>query len=90
MFRNLFGLEIDRKLFHGAFGMDAYEQFSGVWEALQEWNFVKITPDKIVLEGDGPFYTPMIQALLAEKRYGDLRKRLVQKAKNAEVSTAAQ
>ena len=27
--------------------------------------------------GDGPFYTPMIQALLAEKRYGELRDRIV-------------
>jgi oxygen-independent coproporphyrinogen III oxidase len=88
VFRNLFALELDRQAFHSAFGVDVYDQFSGVWDALQEWNFVKITPDKISLEGDGPFYTPMIQALLAEKRYRDLRERLVRKAKGPELSMA--
>jgi oxygen-independent coproporphyrinogen-3 oxidase len=79
VFRNLFALELDRRAFHTAFGVDVYEQFSGVWDALREWDFVKITPDKISLEGDGPFYTPMIQALLAEERYGRLRQEILRK-----------
>jgi oxygen-independent coproporphyrinogen-3 oxidase len=83
IFRNLFALEIDRREFRGSFGMDVYEQFSGVWDALQEWNLVKITPEKITLEGDGPFYTPMIQALLAEKRYRDLRQELARRTAGA-------
>jgi oxygen-independent coproporphyrinogen-3 oxidase len=89
VFRNLFGLELDRHKFQSAFGVDVYDQFSGVWDALAEWNFVKITPDKITLEGDGPFYTPMIQALLAEQRYRDLREGLVRKAKGPALSMAA-
>jgi oxygen-independent coproporphyrinogen III oxidase len=89
VFRNLFGLELDRKAFYSTFGVDVYEQFSGIWDALEEWKFVKITPDRISLEGDGPFYTPMIQALLGEKRYGDLRKRLVRKARDSELPIAS-
>jgi oxygen-independent coproporphyrinogen-3 oxidase len=89
VFRNLFGLEIDREAFQTAYGMDAYHQFSGVWDALEEWNFVKITPEKISLVGDGPFYTPMIQTLLAEKRYRELTGRAVRKAKGSELSLAA-
>jgi oxygen-independent coproporphyrinogen-3 oxidase len=78
VFRNLFGLELDRRGYHSAFGVDVYDQFEGVWAALEEWEFVKVTPDRITLVGDGPFYTPMIQALLAEQRYRDLRDRVVQ------------
>jgi oxygen-independent coproporphyrinogen-3 oxidase len=80
MFRNLFGLELDRQAYLNAFGTDAYDDFSGVWDALAERDFVKVTPDKIMLTGDGPFYTPMVQSLLAEQRYRGLRNRLVRKS----------
>jgi oxygen-independent coproporphyrinogen-3 oxidase len=84
VFRNLFGLELDRASYRLAFGVDVYDQFQGVWDALEEWGFVRITPDRINLVGDGAFYTPMIQALLAEQRYRDLRERVIQsKAKSA-------
>jgi len=77
VFRNLFGMQLDRNDFRDAFGVDAYDQFQGVWTALEEWELVRVTPENISLVGDGPFYTPMIQTLLAEKRYADLRKRIV-------------
>jgi oxygen-independent coproporphyrinogen-3 oxidase len=89
VFRNLFGLELDRAAFQNTFDVDVYDQFSGVWDALAEWNFVKITPEKISLVGDGPFYTPMVQTLLAEHRYRQLRDRVVRKAKGPELSAAA-
>jgi oxygen-independent coproporphyrinogen-3 oxidase len=78
VWRNLFGLELDRGDFRAAFGIDAYEQFEGVWLALQECEFVAVTPEKIRLVGDGPFYTPLIQTLLAEARYKELRERIVE------------
>jgi oxygen-independent coproporphyrinogen III oxidase len=77
VFRNLFGLELDRGSYRSAFGVDVFDQFEGVWTALEEWGFVRIAPDRITLVGDGPFYTPMIQALLAEQRYRDLKERVV-------------
>jgi oxygen-independent coproporphyrinogen-3 oxidase len=89
LFRNLFALELDRDAFVSAFDVDVYEQFSGVWDALEEQKLARVTPKKIFLEGDGPFYTPMIQALLAEKRYRDLRHKLVQEAKVPPLSMAA-
>jgi len=78
VFRNLFGLALDRNQYRAAFGVDVYDQFAGVWDALAECDFVKVTPDEICLTGDGPFYTPMIQALIAEQRYRELRERIVQ------------
>jgi oxygen-independent coproporphyrinogen-3 oxidase len=86
MWRNLFGLEIDRAKFYNAFELDAYEQFKGVWQALEEYNFVKVTAEKIQLVDDGPFYTPLVQTLLAEKRYQYLRERMVSQTQGAEVS----
>jgi oxygen-independent coproporphyrinogen III oxidase len=77
VWRNLFGLEIDRSAFKVAFDADVYDEFEGVWQALQEYGFVEVTPQKIRLVDDGPFYTPMIQTLLAEARYKQLRERLV-------------
>jgi hypothetical protein len=34
--------------------------------------------------GDGPFYTPLIQTLLAEKRYHQLRERMVAEVQGQE------
>ncbi len=86
VWRNLFGLEIDREKFYGAFEVDVYEQFIGVWKALEEYEFIEITPEKIRLVGDGPFYTPLIQTLLAEKRYQQLRERMVAEVQTQEMS----
>ena len=77
IWRNLFGMELDREGFNGAFDTDIYQEFEGVWRALEEYNFVEITPHKIRLTGDGSFYTPLIQTLLAEKRYQQLREKRV-------------
>jgi oxygen-independent coproporphyrinogen-3 oxidase len=79
VFRNLFGLELDRSSFQEAFGVDVYD----------EWEFVKVTPNKIELTGDGPFYTPLIQTLLAEQRYRQLRTEVARQNKVTDASLAA-
>ncbi len=84
IWRNLFGLELDRAKFREAFEVDAYEQFEGVWKALEEYGFIEVTPESIKLVGDGPFYTPLIQTLLAEKRYSQLREQKVAELQGAE------
>ena len=84
IWRNLFGLELDRPSFREAFEVDVFDLFEGVWKALEEYGFVEITPEKIKLVGDGPFYTPLIQTLLAEKRYSQLRERMVAEVQGIE------
>jgi oxygen-independent coproporphyrinogen-3 oxidase len=84
IWRNLFGLELDRTQFIEAFDVDVFDLFEGVWKALEEYGFVEITPEKIKLVGDGPFYTPLIQTLLAEKRYSQLRERMVAEVQDME------
>jgi oxygen-independent coproporphyrinogen-3 oxidase len=85
VWRNLFGLEIDRDKFQRAFEVDVYQQFEGVWKALEEFDFIEVTPQKIRLTGDGLFYTPLIQTLLAEKRYRDLREEIVAEVQGQEM-----
>jgi len=75
LFRNLLGLTVDRKDYREAFGLDVYEEYMTIWDALGERDLVEVTPERIALIGDGLFYTPMIQALLAEERYQSLRER---------------
>lgn len=77
VWRNLFGLEINRADFLNAFGEDVYDVFKGVWKALEYYEFIEVTPEKLRLVGDGPFYTPLIQTLLAESRYRQLREQMV-------------
>jgi oxygen-independent coproporphyrinogen III oxidase len=84
IWRNLFGLELDRPQFQQAFDVDVFDLFEGVWKALEEYGFVEITPEKIRLIDDGPFYTPLIQTLLAEKRYSQLREQMVAEVQGAD------
>jgi oxygen-independent coproporphyrinogen-3 oxidase len=84
IWRNLFGLELDRASFKAAFELDVYDEFEGVWKALEEYGFAEITPEKIRLVGDGPFYTPLIQTLLAEERYRQLREQRVAEVQGQE------
>jgi oxygen-independent coproporphyrinogen-3 oxidase len=83
LFWQIYGLSVDRTSHRSAFGVDVYDQFQGVWDALAEWGFVEVGPEKISITGDGAFYTPLIQELLAEKRYRELRERLVHRSKSA-------
>ena len=75
LFRALLGLSVDRAEYREAFGLDVYEEYRTIWDALGERELVEVTQEKVALVGDGPFYTPMIQALLAEERYRSLRER---------------
>ncbi|MFF9899357.1 coproporphyrinogen-III oxidase family protein [Streptomyces longispororuber] len=80
LFRSLFGLTVNRADYRAAFGTDVYEEFATVWDGLGEYGFVEVSDAEVRLVGDGPFYTPMVQALLAEERYRALRERETQAA----------
>ncbi len=84
LFRNLFSLELDRIEYKKVFGIDLYEEFKGIWSALEEYDFVRCEESKISLVNDGPFFTPMIQAMLAEKRYRELAKKKIESANSSQ------
>src|SRR5439155_1132773 len=54
--------------------IDVVDEFAYAWEALAELGWVSVTPTRLELIGDGVFYTPLIQSLLARNRVSELRK----------------
>ncbi|MGW2815754.1 coproporphyrinogen-III oxidase family protein [Streptomyces sp. NPDC001415] len=89
LFRSLISTEIARTQYAAAFGFDVYDKFATVWDALAERGYARITPERITLTGDGPFYAPMISALLAEDRYRELREEAARRKKESVRPAAA-
>ncbi|WP_335982894.1 coproporphyrinogen-III oxidase family protein [Streptomyces sp. CA2R106] len=77
VFRHLLSMGLDRPGLRAAMGVDVYDEFATVWDGLAARGLAEVTPERITLVGDGPFYTPMVSTLLAEERYRALREREV-------------
>ncbi|WHM40608.1 radical SAM protein [Streptomyces sp. BPTC-684] len=89
LFRSLISTEIDRTQYAAAFGLDVYDKFATVWDALAERGYARITPERITLTGDGPFYAPMISALISEDRYRELREEAARRKKESRPAAAS-
>lgn len=79
LFRNLQGMEADRTDYRRVYGVDLLEEFRPIWQALAEREWLEITPEKLRLAGDGVFYTPLIQTLLASSRIEELKQSQVER-----------
>jgi oxygen-independent coproporphyrinogen-3 oxidase len=74
LFQMLISMAVDRGLYAAVTDLDVVDEFSDIWEVLAEQGWVKISPTCVELVGDGVFYTPLIQSLLAQDRVGELRR----------------
>ena len=74
LFQMLISLAVDRGLYFVLTDIDVVEEFADVWESLANLGWVTVTPSHIQLVGDGVFYTPLIQSLLARDRVLELRR----------------
>ncbi|MFG3026295.1 coproporphyrinogen-III oxidase family protein [Streptomyces sp. NPDC048254] len=83
LFRGLISTEIDRAQYRTGFGVDVYEKFATIWDALAERGYAAITAERIRLVGDGAFYVPMISTLIAEERYRELREEAARRKKES-------
>jgi oxygen-independent coproporphyrinogen-3 oxidase len=77
LFQMLISMAVDRAVYAAATGRDVVSEFAEIWEALAEQGWVRIGPERVELIGDGVFYTPLIQSLLARDRVEELRKNKV-------------
>ena len=73
LFQELQGLSIDRADHEALFGRDVVQDFRSVWQVLEEIGWVQIDPTGVSLRGDGVFYLPLIQNLLALERTEEMR-----------------
>ena len=74
LFQMLISMVVDRGEYAAVTGVDVVDEFADIWEALAELEWVRITPARLELVGDGIFYTPLIQSLLARDRVLELRR----------------
>lgn len=74
LFQELQGLSIDRTNHEVLFGRDVVRDFRTVWNVLEELEWVHIDPTRVSLCGDGVFYLPLIQNLLAFERTEEMRR----------------
>jgi oxygen-independent coproporphyrinogen-3 oxidase len=75
LFQFLLSMAVDRRLYADVTGTDVLAEFPDIWEALAKRDWIVVKDDRIVLVGDGVFYTPLIQNLLAQARLEELRQR---------------
>jgi oxygen-independent coproporphyrinogen-3 oxidase len=74
LFQSLQAMEADVRAYSSLFGIDLLDEYAPIWQALSERGWADVTPQRVALVGDGVFYTPMIQGLLAHQRMEDIRK----------------
>ena len=67
-------MAVDREVYAAVTDLDVVDEFADIWEALGELGWIRVTPALVELVGDGVFYTPLIQSLLARDRVLDLRR----------------
>jgi len=74
LFQMLISLAVDRGVYSTLSDVDVLEEHAETWEALSDLGWLVVTPSNIQLVGDGVFYTPLIQSLLARERVLELRR----------------
>jgi len=74
LFQMLISMAIDRGVYAALTDLDVVKEFAEIWKALTDLGWVRITSSHVELVGDGVFYTPLIQSLLARDRVLELRR----------------
>ena len=74
LFQMLISMTVDRDLYIALTEIDVVEEFAEIWGILSDLGWARITSSRVELVGDGVFYTPLIQSVLARDRVSELRR----------------
>jgi oxygen-independent coproporphyrinogen-3 oxidase len=74
LFQMLHAMAVDLTDYRRVFGVDLIEEHAPIWQAFAERGWLTVTPDRLMLVGDGVFYTPLLHGLLAHERMEELRR----------------
>lgn len=74
LFQALQGMRVDRAMYRRLFEVDVVEEHDAIWRALADRGWAAIGDAAVTITGDGVFYTPLIQDLLARDRMDAMRK----------------
>jgi oxygen-independent coproporphyrinogen-3 oxidase len=72
LFSMLQGMRVDLANYRAVFGLDLLEEHAPVWTVLVERGWVEIAGDTLRVVGDGVFFTPLIQTILARGRVAEI------------------
>ena len=73
LFHMIQSLRIDINVCSKIFNSNILDDFDYIWDVLLEMKWIEISDDKILFIGDGGFYIPLIQGLLANERKKELQ-----------------
>jgi oxygen-independent coproporphyrinogen III oxidase len=74
LFQMLQSMSVDVALYNELFRFNLLEEYADIWQALVEKGWAEVDRNKVTLVGDGVFYTPLIQGLLAHERTEEMRR----------------
>lgn len=74
LFQMLQGMSVDVALYNELFRINLLDEYADIWQALAEKGWATVDRNKVTLVGDGVFYTPLIQGLLAHERTEEMRR----------------
>lgn len=74
LFQMVQSLKIDSSVYRGIFHSDVFEEFSYLWDILLTKKWIEINDGVINISGDGVFFAPIIQGLIALERNNEIIK----------------
>ena len=89
LFQELQGLSVDRRRYASLFGCDVVDEHDPIWTTLHELEWASIDDNFVTIEGNGVFYLPLIQNMLAHDRSEAMRKHRITASQQSPPSTSA-
>ncbi len=75
LFQRMQSMFLPAHEYESIFGRPLLQELAPFWEAFAQQGWVSRDAEGVRLVGDGPFFTPLMQALLAQGRVDELRRR---------------
>lgn len=73
LFQTMQTMRINHDNYKKIFNEDLLQTYSAVWADLEKRGWISTTDTEIKFEGDGQYYIPMLQSLVASKRLEQIR-----------------
>ena len=89
LFQEMQGLTVDGGRFRSLTGRDVVADHRTIWSVLTDLEWVKVEGQQVRILGDGAFYLPLIQNLMARDRLEGMRKERVAGLAGASAISAA-
>lgn len=89
LFQEMQGLTVDGARFRALTGRDVVGDYRAIWNVLADMDWLEVEGDQLRVLGDGAFYLPLIQNLMARDRLEEMRKERVAGVVGASAVSAA-